>query len=264
MRELFGLYETCIEPTEAAMTEEDLSLAVVPFAYTSPFADTVRLSERQVEVCGQVLRMRQRYESDGRGGTGLGFGASVYNASIALSLWLEAHPEVVRDRSVVELGCGPGLVSIAASLVGARAVLCTDGDPASVDLARLNCESNLPRNSCPVSCARLLWGDSEDIEAALSSPLFSNSRGNLVLASDVVAPPYKDSYDSLVATMLRLCNGPGGGVLVAYQRRHHSDEVFWRRFKAAFTVETVPREDLHIDFFDSQISIIRGTPIYES
>ena len=233
--------------------------ALVPFTYASPFADTLRLPERVVEVCGKVLRLKQRYESDGRGGTELGFGASVYNASVALSLWLESNPAVLQRRTVIELGCGPGLVSIAASMLGASAVLCTDGDPASVALAEHNCNESLKRDGCEVSCLRLRWGDTEDIDQALSHPLFTNS--NIVLASDVVAPPYVHSYEALVSTMLRLCRGSEGRVVMAYQRRHHSDDLFWRRFRRVFAVETFPRESLHKDFVDSPISIIQGTPL---
>ena len=243
------------------MAEDSGCYALVPFAYTSPFADTLRLPERQVEVCGRVLRLRQCYESDGRGGTELGFGASVYNASVALSLWLESHPAVLQQRSIIELGCGPGLVSIAASMLGARAVLCTDGDPASVALAEHNCEQNLFERACEVSCLRLRWGDAEDIDRVLSRPLFSS--GNLVLASDVVAPPYVHSYEHLVSTMLKLCAGLEGRVLMAYQRRHHSDDLFWRRFRRVFAVEVIPRESLHKDFVDSPISIIQGIPLPE-
>ena len=243
------------------MAEDSNSLAVVPFAYTSPFADTLRLPERQVEVGGKVLRLKQRHECNGRGGTELGFGASVYNASVALSLWLEAHPAVLQQRTVVELGCGPGLVSIAASLLGARAVLCTDGDPSSLALAEQNCELNLSRDSCEVSCHLLRWGDPEDIEQVLAHPRCSS--GNLVLASDVVAPPYVHSYEQLVATMLKLCAGSEGRVIMAYQRRHHSDDLFWRKFNQVFAVEVIPRESLHKDFIDLPISIVQGTPLSE-
>ena len=87
----------------------------------------------------------------GKGGTEIGFGASVYDCSIVLSEFLKLSTEngdnhstsIVAGKSVIELGCGPGLNSIIAILAGAALVYCSDGDDASVELARENFEGNI-------------------------------------------------------------------------------------------------------------------------
>jgi predicted nicotinamide N-methyase len=232
---------------------------LVPFTYASPFAETIKLGERQVEIFGQLLRLAQGYENDGQGGTGLGFGASVYNASIVLSLFVESQPQHVYSRNVVELGCGPGLVSITAALARASCVVCTDGDQTSLTLAAENVSRNVDDSLVSrISIRRLLWGDEEDLMSIQS--LLKSELTTIVLASDVVAPPYIKSYNALIATMLRLTS-KGGYVLMSYQRRHSSDDIFWRKFSKVFTVEEISRELIHPDFRMSPISILKATPI---
>jgi predicted nicotinamide N-methyase len=50
----------------------------------------------------------------------------------------------VRNKTVVELGAGLGLASIAASLSGAQFVACTDGDSDLLKLADENLATNAP------------------------------------------------------------------------------------------------------------------------
>ncbi|MGH2625705.1 MAG: 50S ribosomal protein L11 methyltransferase, partial [Anaerolineales bacterium] len=48
----------------------------------------------------------------------------------------------VKDKSVLDLGCGTGLFAIAAAKLGAREVWATDIDPQAVECARRNAELN--------------------------------------------------------------------------------------------------------------------------
>lgn len=71
-------------------------MALVPFRYTNPYTDTLRLPERLFDVkVGEettvTLRIQQHYEEDGKGGTKLGFGASVYDAAVALAKYIEQN-----------------------------------------------------------------------------------------------------------------------------------------------------------------------------
>eukprot|EP01048_Picozoa_sp_COSAG05_P025741 COSAG05_NODE_6693_length_919_cov_1.954878_1_plen_182_part_01 len=61
-----------------------------------------------------------------RGGDG--HGQWIWPASMALAGWLEAHPHMVKNKSVLELGCGLGLGSMAAWKLGALRVVATDGN----------------------------------------------------------------------------------------------------------------------------------------
>lgn len=60
----------------------------------------------------------------------------------ALARWLLDHPELVRDRVVVDLGTGSGVAAIAAALAGAARVLAVDVDPTSLEVVVANGHEN--------------------------------------------------------------------------------------------------------------------------
>lgn len=46
----------------------------------------------------------QAWKDGGKGGTDIGFGASVYPAAFVLADFLERHPYLIRGKRVIELG----------------------------------------------------------------------------------------------------------------------------------------------------------------
>ncbi|MEI9903132.1 MAG: 50S ribosomal protein L11 methyltransferase [Asticcacaulis sp.] len=52
------------------------------------------------------------------------------------------HPETVRGRRVLDIGCGSGVVAIAAALSGAGSVTACDSDDCALEATRLNAEAN--------------------------------------------------------------------------------------------------------------------------
>ena len=97
---------------------DQITGALTVFSLASPFHDSLQSDFRLFSLFSRSIRMQQQWTPDGKGGTEIGFGASVYNCSIVLATYLEMNPWVVTDRICVELGCGPGLVSVAAALAG--------------------------------------------------------------------------------------------------------------------------------------------------
>ena len=73
---------------------------------------------------------------------GTPYWAHVWPGGVALALHLAAHPEAVRDRAVVEIGAGSGLVALAALRAGAESVLAIETDPLAAVAIRLNAEAN--------------------------------------------------------------------------------------------------------------------------
>lgn len=57
----------------------------------------------------------------------------------ALARYVLDHPELVRGRSVLDVGTGSGLCALAASLAGATSVRGVDVDPRAIAAARVNC-----------------------------------------------------------------------------------------------------------------------------
>nr|WP_229779433.1 50S ribosomal protein L11 methyltransferase [Pseudomonas matsuisoli] len=68
--------------------------------------------------------------------------AFCWASGLALSRWLAAHPETVRQRKVLDFGAGSGIAGIAAAKRGARDVVACDLDPVALGAARENAELN--------------------------------------------------------------------------------------------------------------------------
>ena len=67
------------------------SNALVPFKLSNNFHDPLRCEERLIDINGKYIRIKQSWKSDGKGGTEIGFGASVYNCSIVLGFLQNYH-----------------------------------------------------------------------------------------------------------------------------------------------------------------------------
>jgi predicted nicotinamide N-methyase len=237
---------------EAAPASAAASTAIVPYTLANPFADGLRLPSRTVALGGHTWTLTQHWEPDGRGGTALGFGASVYGGSIVLAHYVLTHAaDFGGGAAVIELGAGLGLGSLAVAAVGGRPVA-TDGDDLVVGYAR----ANLDANGCGgVPAVRLLWGDADDAArvlevAAATAAASSGGRVAAVIAADVVAAPYAEHFPGLVGTLAALCGATGAPFLLAYQRRSGEDDAFFAGMASAgFTAcQLPPEEAVHPDF----------------
>lgn len=68
--------------------------------------------------------------------------AFAWGGGLALAQHLKAQPEIVAGRRVLDLGCGSGLVAIAAMQAGAARVLAVDVDDFALAATRLNAALN--------------------------------------------------------------------------------------------------------------------------
>jgi predicted nicotinamide N-methyase len=65
-----------------------------------------------------------------------------WGGGIVLARHLLDHPQKVRGARVLDLGCGGGVVGIAAALAGAKSVLAVDADAMAITAATMNAEAN--------------------------------------------------------------------------------------------------------------------------
>jgi predicted nicotinamide N-methyase len=70
------------------------------------------------------------------------FWAFAWAGGQAVARYVLDHPEIVRNRRVLDLAAGGGVVAIAAALAGASAVTATEIDPAALDALALNAAAN--------------------------------------------------------------------------------------------------------------------------
>lgn len=119
---------------------------------------------------------------------------------LALARFVLDRPETVRGRRVLDLGCGSGLVAIAAAKAGAASVLAADVDPYAVKATQVNAAEN--GVAVEALHADLTEGPVPEVD--------------LILAGDVF---YDPEPAARVTPFLVRCRAAGVEVLVGDPRR---------------------------------------------
>ncbi|MEM7079786.1 MAG: 50S ribosomal protein L11 methyltransferase [Pseudomonadota bacterium] len=65
-----------------------------------------------------------------------------WGSGLATAQWLHAHPEIVADKRIGDLGSGSGVVAIAAQRCGAASVIACDNDPHALAATVANAQLN--------------------------------------------------------------------------------------------------------------------------
>ena len=109
------------------------------------------MPEVELLVAADVVALWEAMETDqGRTVTDPPFWAAAWPGGQALARYVLDHPEIVAGRSVLDLGCGSGLVAVAAVRAGATAVLASDVDPFALTAVTVNAELNAAPGIRPV------------------------------------------------------------------------------------------------------------------
>ncbi len=120
---------------------------------------------------------------------GVAFGTGSHPTTHLCLQWLDGN--VGSEDTVLDYGCGTGILAIAAKLLGARSVEGTDIDPLAVEAATYNAEANktearfflpdaLPRESYTIVIANILANPLKMLAPELISRIAPN--GRLVLS----------------------------------------------------------------------------------
>ena len=249
--------------------------------------------ERELVVNGVALRLQQwrgddggghGHESHGGGGGGCtavavtprhGTGTMIWECSIVLAGYLMHRPaaaEQLRGKRVIELGAGAGVAGLAASALGAHAVL-TDLEP----VARLlRCNVGLNREALlaaggSAEVVPLDWND------AAARELSDRSYG-LVLGADLVFQPDGRQLPGLVALLRWLLapaaeaeggDGPaapgseGPQLLLAHKSRHAElDEQLVEQLRAAgISLSEILHAEHHPDYRSPSVRLFSGRRI---
>lgn len=155
----------------------------------------------------------------------LPYWAELWTSSLELARW-SLEGGVDRGLRVLELGCGLGLVGIAAARAGGHVTM-TDYEPDALAFARLNAAENLPQLS-----------DGESIRVAMldwRAPYRGEQYG-LVLGSDIV---YDRALFEPLLQCLRECLAPGGRVVMTDPDRAVGRAFLELAAQSGFRVHTV-------------------------
>ncbi|MDP5168609.1 MAG: protein N-lysine methyltransferase family protein [Bacteroidia bacterium] len=144
----------------------------------------------------------------------------LWPSAIALAAYLESHPEEVKGKSVLEIGCGNGLAGVVAGLLGAASVTLTDYLPEALRFASLVWAKNIPQKA---QTAILDW---REPDPSLSSPL--------ILAADVAYEAR--NFQPLIQTFTQLLL-PGGHIILTEPSRHIARDFFPMLNEAGFVID---------------------------
>lgn len=181
-----------------------------------------RLPGSEELVTTTILESRTTIEA---GTTGL----HTWGASLALCQHLQAHPELVRGKRVLELGCGSGLLGIVVARLGAKRVILTDGSQEVLDRCRDNVQraKNVPEHST-VEFSHLDWTDAliDDSSASMAERI-REWDPQIVLCADVVyAPEIIAPLAETLCTILTSGAAIESVLLALTVRRHDTFEAF--------------------------------------
>ncbi|WP_426415838.1 50S ribosomal protein L11 methyltransferase [Aestuariirhabdus sp. LZHN29] len=110
---------------------------------------------------------------------GLAFGTGTHPTTALCLEWLDSQP--LSGQTVVDYGCGSGILGIAALLLGAGRVIGVDYDPQAIEASA----DNLQRNQLPVTAMDLYLPDNTpEIEADL-------------VVANILAGPLQQLYPTL-------------------------------------------------------------------
>mmetsp|Transcript_13564 Transcript_13564/g.29459 ORF Transcript_13564/g.29459 Transcript_13564/m.29459 type:complete len:243 (+) Transcript_13564:162-890(+) len=168
------------------------------------------------------IRLKGRKAEDGQilKSTGL----TVWRASSLLCDFLYENANIVKNKSVLELGAGVGLCGILAQKIGASTVILTDGDTDTLSQMRSNVARNIDakQKSRNITCQQLIWGRKLDEFYRQWAP---NDRGfDVVMGSDIVY--IEDMVEQLFETVSRLLSTESSSVfLLSFARRNVSIDL---------------------------------------
>jgi predicted nicotinamide N-methyase len=160
----------------------------------------------------------EAWEAESSGERPTPFWAIAWPAAIVLARHLLKNGNLVKNKTVLDIGCGSGVACIAAARGGASRIIANDIDPAALIIAKRNFAAN--RVAVEI-CNRNLANETDDIAA------------DLLLVSDLFY--HRSSSESLLAYLHR-AQKRGSTVLIADSNRPFTPSTG----VTLITQETVP------------------------
>jgi predicted nicotinamide N-methyase len=202
----------------------------IPGAYTSV---CMTLSERVFPLPRLQRRLHQsntngtiviRQQAGGSGATGM----TVWNSGLLLARLLDELVEKLSatprlkdfwsGQDVLELGCGTGIGSIAAHLLGAKSVVATDGNDKVLELAQKNIQRN-----CISACEGPTSIEAKALQWGLLSAMDFSESASLVIGADLTYNA--GSWRLLAETMATVLTFNEGGRIIYLSLGHEGFNV---------------------------------------
>jgi ribosomal protein L11 methyltransferase len=209
---------TDVDADQAAIVAEaaaSIGLSSVPAFTTRDVADAdwVRLTQSQfapIHIGKNIWVVPSWHEAPDPNGLileldpGLAFGTGSHPTTRLCMEWLEAHP--APGKSVLDYGCGSGILAMVAKKLGAQDVAGVDIDPQAIESAKLNAE----RNHCEIDFY---------VPEEFGASKYGSSCFDIVVAN-ILSSPLK-----LMAPMLSGRVAPGGSLILSGVLARQAEEV---------------------------------------
>ncbi|MEN3363718.1 MAG: ribosomal protein methyltransferase [Burkholderiales bacterium] len=191
-----------------------IELAAAPAYTLRPVEeqDWVRLTQSQfdpIHIGKNIWVVPSWHDAPDPGGLileldpGLAFGTGSHPTTRLCMEWLEANPPL--EASVLDYGCGSGILAMVAKKLGAAQVSGVDIDPQAIESARYNSE----RNRCEID-----YYLPEEFGHSPQPALFD------IVVANILSSPLK-----LMAPMLSSRVAPGGSLVLSGILVRQADEV---------------------------------------
>lgn len=132
---------------------------------------------------------------------GLAFGTGTHQTTALCLRWLDSLP--LQNKSVLDFGCGSGILGIAAGLLGARTVTGVDNDPQAILATRENAQRN-----------------GVAVDALLPMQFAAHNAQFDVIVANILAGPLVQLAPQIAARL-----APGGAIALSGILRDQADEV---------------------------------------
>lgn len=194
------------------------SMALVPYSPPKTLG-IFHQSERNFTFAERTLTIYQDWEEGG-------VAAVVWDAAVVLSQYLESKGNWIKDKKVIELGAGTGLVGMVAAVLGGDVVV-TDREVA-LNYTKTNVENNFNSLSdTSLRVTKLDWGQDTSIFLA---PY------DIILGADIVY--IEETFHDLLKTLTDL-SGNESVILLSCRIRYERDNNFIQLLKTKFNVKKV-------------------------
>ena len=149
--------------------------------------------------------------------------AELWASAIGMSEYLVENQLITPDTQVLEIGCGLGLPSIVAGLLGAKNNIVSDYFQEALDFAEMNWVKNLPHRQSQF----LKWD-------WRTPPPLKTLKTDILLASDVAYE--KRAFEPLLKAFKSLSN-PKGKIIVSEPNRPISKDFFTNLHEEGFQAD---------------------------
>lgn len=148
---------------------------------------------------------------------GLAFGTGTHPSTALCLEWLEANP--IQEKTIIDYGCGSGILSIAGLKLGAKKVIAVDHDPQALEAILSNAEQNQ------------LIG--EQLDCILAKDFRLDKPVDILLAN-ILAQPLMD-----LASYFKRFIKPAGQCVLAGILKHQVNQVQYAYSQAGFKISEI-------------------------